>query len=60
MSIYTAPDGMIYTNKLNGITAKMLIIGANDSIDNYELIPEPHPEPEPEEVEENVEFNSSI
>ncbi len=41
MSIYTAPDGMVYINKLNGITAKVLIIGANDSIDNYEPIPEP-------------------
>ncbi len=41
MSIYTAPDGMVYINKLNGITAKVLIIGANDSIENYELIPEP-------------------
>ncbi|MBQ7596936.1 MAG: hypothetical protein IJU45_09755 [Clostridia bacterium] len=39
--MFTAADGMIYRNKLNGITAKVLIIGSNDSIDNYELIPEP-------------------
>ncbi len=41
MSIYTAPDGMVYINKLNGITAKVLIIGANDSVDNYELTQKP-------------------
>ena len=52
--MFTAADGMIYRNKLNGITAKVLIIGSNDSIDNYELIPEPTPEPD-EEVEDNGE-----
>lgn len=58
MSIYTAPDGMVYINKLNGITAKVLIIGANDSIDNYEPIPEPVEEEQ--EVEEDGESDISV
>lgn len=59
--MFTASEGMIYRNKLNGITAKVLIIGANDSIDNYELIPEPIPEPEEEqEVEDNGESDISV
>ena len=41
MEIYTADEGKVYRNKTNGITAKMLIIGKNDSIDNYEQIDEP-------------------
>ena len=58
MSIYTAPDGMVYINKLNGITAKVLIIGANDSIDNYELMPEPVEEEQ--EDENNGESDVSV
>ena len=44
--MYTAQEGMIFMNKTNGITAKVLIIGTNDSIDNYDLIPEPEEEDE--------------
>lgn len=55
--MFTAPEGMIYRNKLNDIMAKILIIGTNDSIDNYELISEPE---EPEEDEEDVESNISV
>ena len=55
--MYTAAEGMIYRNKLNGITAKVLIIGLNDSIDNYELIPEPEEE---QEGEENGESDVSV
>lgn len=46
MKIYTAPDGKVYQNKYNGITAKVLIIGKRDSIDNYDIVDEPVIEPE--------------
>ena len=46
MKIYTAPDGKVYQNKYNGITAKTLIIGKRDSIDNYDVVDEPVNEPE--------------
>lgn len=41
MKIYTAPDGKVYQNKYDGITAKTLIIGKRDSIDNYDVVDEP-------------------
>ena len=41
MKIYTAPEGKVYHNKFNGITAKTLIIGKRDSIDNYDVVDEP-------------------
>ena len=59
MKIYTAPDGKVYQNKFNGITAKTLIIGKRDSIDNYELMPEPVEENE-QEVEDNDESDVSV
>lgn len=58
MTIYTADEGKLYQHKTNFITAKTLLIGKYDSIDNYNLIdePEPIPEPEPEptSLEERV------
>lgn len=57
MKIYTAPDGKVYQNKFNGITAKTLIIGKRDSIDNYDVVDEPVPEEQ--EVEENGELSVS-
>lgn len=56
--MYIAEEGKVYRNKINGITAKTLLIGLNDSIDNYEIIDEPQPieeEEEEESIEENIE-----
>ena len=58
MKIYTAPDGKVYQNKFNGITAKTLIIGKCDSIDNYDVVDEPVPEEQ--EVEDNGESDVSV
>lgn len=58
MKIYTAPDGKVYQNKYNGITAKTLIIGKRDSIDNYDVVDEPVPEEQ--EVEDNGESDVSV
>jgi len=42
---YEAPEGYVYANKLdNSIYGKVIIIGINDSIDNWELILEPKEE----------------
>ena len=43
--IYKAPEGQVYQNKITKNNFYTLILGINDSIDNYELIPEPIPEP---------------
>ena len=58
MKIYTAPDGKVYQNKYNGITAKTLIIGKRDSIDNYDVVDEPVPEEQ--EVENNGESDVPV
>lgn len=58
MKIYTAPDGKVYQNKFNGITAKTLIIGKRDSIDNYDVVDEPVPEEQ--EVEDNGESSNTV
>lgn len=58
MKIYTAPDGKVYQNKFNGITAKTLIIGKRDSIDNYDVVDEPVIEEQ--EVEDNGESDVSV
>lgn len=58
MKIYTAPDGKVYQNKFNGITAKTLIIGKRDSIENYDVVDEPVMEEQ--EVEENGEFSDTV
>lgn len=58
MKIYTAPDGKVYQNKFNGITAKTLIIGKRDSIDNYDVVDEPVPEEQ--EVEDNGESSDTV
>lgn len=58
MKIYTAPDGKVYQNKYNGITAKTLIIGKRDSIDNYDVVDEPVIEEQ--EVEDNGESDVSV
>ena len=57
MKIYTAPDGKVYQNKFNGITAKVLIIGKRDSIDNYDIVDEPVIEEQ--EVKDNGELSVS-
>ena len=58
MKIYTAPDGKVYQNKYNGITAKTLIIGKRDSIDNYDVVDEPVIEEQ--EVEDNGESSNTV
>ena len=58
MKIYTAPDGKVYQNKFNGITAKTLIIGKRDSIDNYDVVDEPVPEEQ--EGEDNGESSDTV
>lgn len=58
MKIYTAPDGKVYQNRYNGITAKTLIIGKRDSIDNYDVVDEPVMEEQ--EVEDYGESDVSI
>ena len=58
MKIYTAPDGKVYQNKFNGITAKTLIIGKRDSIDNYDVVDEPVIEEQ--EVEDNGESSDTV
>ena len=44
MNIIRAESGMVYRNKMNGMLARVLILGVGDSIGNYDLIPEPEPE----------------
>jgi len=58
MKIYTAPEGKVYQNKFNGITAKTLIIGKRDSIDNYDVVDEPVIEEQ--EVEDNGKFSDTV
>ena len=58
MKIYTAPEGKVYQNKFNGITAKTLIIGKRDSIDNYDVVDEPVIEEQ--EVEDNGESSNTV
>ena len=53
MNIIRAESGMVYRNKTNGMLAGTLILGVGDSLDNYDLIPEPEPE-EPEEPEDDA------
>ena len=55
--MYSTPNGLIFRHRISGITAKVLIIGANDSIDNYEMIPEPE---EPQEDDDNGESDISV
>ena len=56
-NIIEATEGMVYRNKINGMICKTIIFGVNDSIDNYELIPEPEEE---QEVEDNGESDVSV
>lgn len=58
MKIYTAPDGKVYQNKFNGITAKTLILGKRDSIDNYDVVDEPVIEEQ--EVKDNGESSDTV
>lgn len=56
---YLAPEGMVYRNIYNGYLFKFIKLGITDTIDNYELIPEPEPE-EPEEDNDNGEFSDPV
>lgn len=51
---YTADDGYVFCNKNTGGIYKKLRLAKNDSIDNYEVIPEPVIEEENEETEEET------
>ena len=51
---YTADDGYVFCHKEKGGIYKKLRLTKNDSIDNYDVIPEPVIEEENEETEEET------
>ena len=50
---YVAAEGYVFQHKEKGGIYKKLRLAKNDSIENYDVIPEPVIEEEPEEVTED-------